>query len=291
MENSSELKIQVDDSLKQEMSKFAIDWSDVCLKAIEDKLAALSSGAQREEYLFDIDLDLTDPKLVTEGTDTDEENIPDFSYEVYKCFKKAWYCAYGEDSKPPSSQQLKDLFAQWYDPLFDEEAWLQKWEDYYYYGSVPYHLPPSEREKFELVSSFTDKYLESGTGLTIYTIFVHFVSKLIFDEQLFDVTKLDPFLLTSVAIEERDSLPEEAGIYFVIDDSSVYYIGMSVNLQHRWYSHHRQAEFDKIPHLRIAYIDGLSVHYLRNMELLLIQHLTPKLNIQSNPLLNYSRVK
>ena len=129
-------------------------------------------------------------------------------------------------------------------------------------------------------------YLQSNESVIEYMPFIQFVSKFVFDEQLVSITDLNPFRLSSLAIQDKDDLPEESGIYFIIDESKIYYIGMSKNLQNRWYSHHRQDDFDKIPNLSIAYINCLPVNYLISIERTLIQHFIPKLNKQNNPLWN-----
>jgi hypothetical protein len=42
-----------------------------------------------------------------------------------------------------------------------------------------------------------------------------------------------------LTIENRDKLPSESGIYFVIRDSKVIYIGKAKNVWQRWQHHHR----------------------------------------------------
>ena len=235
------------------------------------------------DSLFDSDL-LEVPASIS-GNQTTTNGYPkNLPREVYKSLSQAWHEAYGEDSKPPTSDQTKMMYQTWTTYPFDENAWYEKYGDYYE-GFSPTNATENQvaEEQDELVSW----YLQYDDALQIdYIPFIQFVSKFVFDEQLFSITDLNPFSLTSLTIQNKDDLPEEAGIYFVIDESKVYYIGMSQNLQQRWYSHHRQPDFDEIPNLLIAYIGGLPASYLRSIEATLIQHFTPKLNIQNNPLLN-----
>ncbi len=231
--------------------------------------------------LFDIDLAEKPANIAENQTKTDDyaKNLP---RETYKSFRQAWDNTFDKDKKPPTSDQIKMMYRTWTTSLpFDEDAWYQKYEDYY--DGCP---PPSMSEdwtaqdQFNLVSS----YFENQESVIDYTPFIQFVGKFVFDGQLINITDLNPFLLSSLAIQGKDELPEEAGIYFVIDESKIYYIGMSKNLQNRWYSHHRQDEFNEIPNLSIAYISCLPVNYLISIERTLIQQFTPRLNKQNNPL-------
>ena len=122
-----------------------------------------------------------------------------------------------------------------------------------------------------------------GLIFPVWDSFIAFNKRLALAEVI-DVNGLNPFNFKSITIEDRDELPEESGIYFVIDNSNIYYIGMSKNLQQRWYSHHKQAALDSFTNLRIAYLDCLPKHYLKNIESTLIKHFKPRLNIRENPL-------
>jgi len=234
------------------------------------------------DSLFDSDL-LEAPVSISSDQTTTNGYPKSLPREVYKSLKEAWNENYGEDSKPPTSDQIKKLYHTWITYPFNEDGWYEKYGDYYE-GFCRSNITENQvaEEQDELVSW----YLQYDASTIDYTPFIQFVSKFVFDEQLLNITDLNPFSLTSLTIQNKDDLPEESGIYFVIDASKVYYIGMSQNLQERWYSHHRQPDFDKLPNLSIAYIGGLSASYLRSIETTLIQHFTPNLNIQNNPLLN-----
>ena len=235
--------------------------------------------------LFDIDLveDSADSVNILDNQIKADDYAKNLPREVYKSFRQAWNEKYGEDSKPPTSDQIKMMYHTWITYPFDEDAWYQKYGDYHE-GFVPSHI--RENEVVEDQHMLVSWYLQSNESVIEYMPFIQFVSKFVFDEQLVSITDLNPFRLSSLAIQDKDDLPEESGIYFVIDESKIYYIGMSKNLQNRWYSHHRQDDFDKIPNLSIAYINCLPVSYLISIERTLIQHFIPKLNKQNNPLWN-----
>jgi hypothetical protein len=55
---------------------------------------------------------------------------------------------------------------------------------------------------------------------------------------------------------------------------------MSINLRNRWYSHHRQEDFDLIENGKIAYISSMPKHYLKEIEATLIKTFIPRLNIK-----------
>ncbi len=247
-------------------------------------MEVVASQVTSEEInsLFDTDLIAEPVNEADNQTKTDDyaKNLP---REVYKSFRQAWNEQYGEESKPPTSDQMKMMYRAWITHPFDEDAWYQEYGDYYE-GFIPTHMP--ENEVTEDQDMLVAWYCQYNSSAIDYTPFIQFVSKFVFNEQLVEITDINPFLLSSLPMRDKDELPEEAGIYFVIDESKIYYIGMSKNLQDRWYSHHRQDAFDKVPNLSIAYINSLPVNYLISIEKTLIQHFTPKLNIQHNPLLN-----
>ena len=119
---------------------------------------------------------------------------------------------------------------------------------------------------------------------SLFLSFIEFVSQFVFDGVLLDLTKINPSELSWVLINEKDELPEQSGIYFVIDNlETIHYIGMSINLRNRWYSHHRQEDFDLIENGKIAYISSMPKHYLKEIEATLIKTFIPRLNIKGKP--------
>jgi hypothetical protein len=49
-----------------------------------------------------------------------------------------------------------------------------------------------------------------------------------------------------VKFEDKNKLPKLPGIYFVISNNKVEYIGRSDNIRARFYSHHREVDFEKL---------------------------------------------
>jgi hypothetical protein len=92
-----------------------------------------------------------------------------------------------------------------------------------------------------------------------------------------DIQKLD-----FVGIDDRKDLPEEAGIYFVINDLDFIYLGITTkSLRQRWAAHHRFQQIKKIaPASLIFYClsNGIESDDLLRLEKQLIQRLTPRLN-------------
>jgi len=283
------ITIQIERSLQEQMLEFNIDWSLVCNQAIETKLNHLNnkSGSNNVDSLIDID-------VVYNSSEIEKFDIPVFPREVYQIFKRVWidsfHSIYPED-KPPTSQQIKQLWKSWYSPSFDEIEWWENWDD-----NKREEIEKHVSNAYSRQNQYTDIEAQKeflidfdGEGLNceldpIYTAFIEFVSKFIFRGKLIKIGDLTPFNFESVKIENKDDLPEAAGIYFVIDESKIYYIGMSTNIQKRWYSHHKQSQIDTLSNIKIAYLDCLPKHYLKNIESVLINHFKPSLNIIENPL-------
>ena len=235
---------------------------------------------------------------------TEEFNILDFPSEIYSVFRKAWNNLYSKQfpnpPKPPTSTVIKNLWKKWYHPKarLESENWPENWKnrrkspDYlyewetivaaFYFALNGENYDPSFSEMPEDSEDF-----ESCDGNDVFFLsFIEFVSQFVFDGVLIDFTQIKPSELSWVPINERDELPEQSGIYFVLDNlDTIHYIGMSVNLRNRWYSnrHHRQADFDLIEGGKIAYISSLPKHYLKDMEATFIKTFVPSLNIQGKP--------
>jgi hypothetical protein len=91
--------------------------------------------------------------------------------------------------------------------------------------------------------------------------------------------ELDPLSLPSVSMQERKSLPAEIGLYFVISQEVIIYIGRTVNLSQRWKSHHKVDAINvKYPEARIAWL-SLGWAELLDVEYDLINRYDPVLNV------------
>lgn len=96
-----------------------------------------------------------------------------------------------------------------------------------------------------------------------------------------DVKRIDPFLLPSVALGERDNLPDVGGIYFVIAGKSILYIGQSCNIHARWNgSHHRINQIKSYDNVIISWISVIASKKqdLKSIEEACIEHFNPQLN-------------
>lgn len=281
--------LQIERSLQEKMSKFDIDWSQVCHQAIEAELKRLNDKSNSNNINSLIDIDIT-----YNNSEIENFGIPDFPRKAYQIFKRVWidsFSSFYPDKKTPTSNQIKQLWQSWYSPFFDEAEWWENWD---------------ENKRKEIEKSVSNAYTRSHQYTTIdeqnefllgfdgesfdydlepvYTAFVEFISKFIFNGEIIEIGNLTPFKLKSVSIEDRDNLPEEPGVYFVIDEFNIYYIGMSSNIQKRWYSHHKQPYLNSLANIKISYLDCLPKHYLKNIESTLINHFKPSLNILENPL-------
>ena len=86
-------------------------------------------------------------------------------------------------------------------------------------------------------------------------------------------------ILPSVPFDERNKLPNESGIYFVIDSQEiVQYIGRSQNIHKRWEKHHRNSQLADMCGVNIAYLKISEVAFLPSIEKALIREFNPLLN-------------
>lgn len=85
--------------------------------------------------------------------------------------------------------------------------------------------------------------------------------------------------LPAVALENRLMLPHCAAVYFALSkNNEVLYIGKSVDIAHRWISHHRWRNLDEIGNVRIAWMEVNNSSLLPELEWLLIEKFKPSLN-------------
>lgn len=276
--------INIDPSLREKMSQYDVDWSEICRQAIENKIGNLNNNSI--ENLIDIDIPIS-------NTEIQKVDVPKFPREIYQLLKKVWqeYFTFSNypKSKVPTSTEIKQLWKTWYSTA-DDDDWYERWENnerqelensvQKAYSTGKYSFAD---EQNEFLLNFDDEIENHGHEPT-YTEFVQFISRFLWDGQLLNIYDLNPLYLQSVNFEEKDDLPESSGIYFVIDESKIYYIGMSVNINRRWYEYHKQKQLESIPNLRISYIVYLPKYYLKNIESTFIKHFTPCLNIRENPL-------
>lgn len=225
--------------------------------------------------------------------------IPELPSEIYSIFRKAWKNLYGEQycnpPKPLTANELKRLWKEWYYPQAREDSqyWLDRWQNRYKSDKCIYEwenivasfMFALNGEKFDPSFSEIPEELESWDDSDLlFLSFIEYISKFIYDGKLLNLTQIDLSELSTVELSNRDELPEQSGIYFVLGKSDeIHYIGIAVNLQKRWYSHHRQEDFDLIENGKIAFITSFPIHYLKEIESVLIKSFLPRLNIKLKP--------
>ncbi|MBE9195104.1 GIY-YIG nuclease family protein [Synechocystis sp. LEGE 06083] len=241
---------------------------------------------------IDIDPEITNYKQ-------EKFEVPELPSEIYSIFRKAWKNLYDQQycdpPKPLTATKLKQLWQEWYYPEAwnDAQDWLDKWQNRYKSKKYVYEwenivasfMCVLDGKEFDPSHSELPEELDSWNSSDfLFLSFIEYISKFIYDGKLVELSQINPAELSAVSVEERDELPEQPGIYFVLNkDDAIQYIGMSINLQKRWYSHHRQSDFDLIEDGKIAFITSLPRHYLQEIESVLIKSFIPKLNIKLKP--------
>jgi len=94
-------------------------------------------------------------------------------------------------------------------------------------------------------------------------------------DQIYEV---NPKSLPSVSFQEKKYLPTVSGIYLVISDIEVVYIGQAVNIRDRWKAHNQASLINGSD--RIAWIE-CDEEFLTETELTLIERFRPRLNTRS----------
>lgn len=85
--------------------------------------------------------------------------------------------------------------------------------------------------------------------------------------------------LPSVPLSARGELPQCPAVYFILDGSTVLYVGKSVNLAQRWVAHHRLRQVESMARYpRIAWMELGEAALLEEVERALIHHFEPLLN-------------
>jgi len=85
--------------------------------------------------------------------------------------------------------------------------------------------------------------------------------------------------LAFVALEDKDSLPNEPCVYLVLDKrGSVLYVGKSENLRQKWRSYHKFEALSRLEDIRISYLK-VEPDLLTRIENALIKAFSPPLNL------------
>ncbi len=94
---------------------------------------------------------------------------------------------------------------------------------------------------------------------------------------------IDPFQLPSLPLSQAADLPEAPSIYFVLDGDKILYIGRSVKLRQRWdfsRSHHVLPRLFERTKMRVAWLECSDPGLMGDVEMALINHFEPPLNIR-----------
>ena len=92
---------------------------------------------------------------------------------------------------------------------------------------------------------------------------------------------VNPLELPSLSIQKVYKLPQSQGIYFVISEKQVLYIGYSLNFRKRWRNHHRYQELVKqFTDIKVSWlvVKDVSASFLRDLESLCIDFWKPVVN-------------
>lgn len=90
---------------------------------------------------------------------------------------------------------------------------------------------------------------------------------------------IDLHTLPSLPLDQRNHLPDTAGVYFVIaPNDAVLYVGQSVSLVRRWASHHRIGDAQRVGQCRIAWLSVTDTVTLDEVERTCIAQFEPALN-------------
>lgn len=88
-----------------------------------------------------------------------------------------------------------------------------------------------------------------------------------------------PAELPSLPLNQKRELPRVPAVYLVLGEhSEVLYIGKSGSLSHRWVRHHRASELQKLRDVRVAWIEMETRELLEEVERVLIDHFSPRMN-------------
>ncbi len=70
-----------------------------------------------------------------------------------------------------------------------------------------------------------------------------------------NIAHVDPFSLPSVLLQNKLLLPRRGGVYFVLERSTILYIGKAQNLRGRWSKHHRMRLLEHRKQVLISWLE------------------------------------
>ena len=94
--------------------------------------------------------------------------------------------------------------------------------------------------------------------------------------------------LPSLPLVQREALPDEPGIYFLFQGSTLRYIGRTISLKKRWAAHHRWEQYSKSEETIIAWLIVSHPMLLSSVEHACITYFDPPDNWSPIPVLMLS---
>ena len=82
-------------------------------------------------------------------------------------------------------------------------------------------------------------------------------------------------MLPAIPLAQREQLPHQAGIYFVLHGEVVRYIGQTKSLRERWKNHNRIPQYATTAAVTIAYLLVSNPNLLRSVEKACIAYFDP----------------
>lgn len=80
-----------------------------------------------------------------------------------------------------------------------------------------------------------------------------------------------------VDLKRKEMLPENSGIYFVVQENNILYIGKATNIKKRWMGHHRYSQLEKLNRkkpVKLYYYEAKEA-FITELEKLLIEKHRP----------------
>ena len=100
----------------------------------------------------------------------------------------------------------------------------------------------------------------------------------------------DVFSLPFTEINQPSNLPNHSGLYFVISNKQLLYVGKSINLHNRWKQHEKHKEFCQFHNCKISWMRR-HPEDIDEYEKELIKKLVPPLNKTFNGIAEKVRIK
>lgn len=85
-------------------------------------------------------------------------------------------------------------------------------------------------------------------------------------------------LLPSVSLENRNDLPQTFGVYFVVSNAEILYVGASANVRSRWVGHNKIKELAEFTNVKIAWVELTNSTDVIELERRAIEFYSPRMN-------------